>query len=278
MIQNLDFLGTCDCPHFWKIVHEWYGRLEIISRSQVIENSRQYLLLRTDVLKKTVGGWPEFCLTNSNTQFTGNIFGWPSTWKVVFQKKKMNWPIVMYCIFRIAAVFTTEEIFRSVYTVSWQNKRLSGKAVKNIDSPSLMSCSQLCLRHSWCTSTNFKESFGKSSESNCELNKHDFNAINDETKLMDQPGTAFTTFLKVRSYKKRYNNCNSLSWVTCTSEKQFEDLVWPRQIVKESFVNLEALVIFVYLWLICSAKTVVSSWRQEHSIQVPPGYSNFEAM
>ena len=39
------------------------------------------------------------------------------------------------------------------------------------------------------------------------------------------------------------------------------------QIVKESFVNLEALVIFVYLWLICSAKTVVSSWRQEHSIQ-----------
>ena len=36
----------------------------------------------------------------------------------------------------------------------------------------------------------------------CELNKHDFNAINDETKLMDQPGTAFTSFLKVDSYKK----------------------------------------------------------------------------
>ena len=50
------------------------------------------------------------------------------------------------------------------------------------------------------------------------------------------------------------------------------------QIVKESLVNLEALEIFVYLWLICSAKTVVSSWRQEHSIQVPPGYSNFEAV
>ena len=144
------------------------------------------------------------------------------------RKKKMNWPIVIYCIFRIAAVFTAEEIFRSVYTVSWQNKRLSGKAVKNIDSPSLMSCSQLCLKHSWCTSTNFKESFGKSSESNCELNKHDFKAINDETKLTDQPGTAFTTFLKVGSYEKRYNNCNTLSWLTCTSEKQFEDLVWPR--------------------------------------------------
>ena len=116
----------------------------------------------------------------------------------------MIWPVVIYCIFRIAAVFTAEEIIRSVYTISWQtwNKRLSGKAVKNIDSPSLMSCSQLCLRHSWCTSTNFQEAFGKGSESNCELNKHDFNAINDDTKLMDQPGTAFTSFLKVDSYKK----------------------------------------------------------------------------
>ena len=114
----------------------------------------------------------------------------------------MIWPVVIYSVFRIAAVFTAEEIFRSVYTVSWQNKRLSGKAVKNIDSPSLMSCSQLCSRHSWCTSTNFQEAFGKGSESNCELNKYDFNAINDETKLMDQPGTAFTSFLKVDSYKK----------------------------------------------------------------------------
>ena len=165
----------------------------------------------------------------------------------------MIWPVVIYCIFRIAAVFTAEEIIRSVYTISWQNKRLSGKAVKNIDSPSLMSCSQLCLRHSWCTSTNFQEAFGKGSESNCELNEHDFNAINDETKLMDQPGTAFTSFLKVGSYKKRYNNCKTLSWVTCTSEKQFQNLVWPRtdsSLSKESFVNLDALVIFVNLSLL----------------------------
>ena len=169
----------------------------------------------------------------------------------------MIWPVVIYCIFRIAAVFTAEEIFRSVYTVSWQNKWLPGKAVKNIDSPSLMSCSRLCLRHSWCTSTNFQEAFGKGSESNCELNKHDFNAINDETKLMDQPGTAFTSFLKVRSYKKRYNNCKTPSWLTCTSEKQFEDLVWPRTDSKESFVNLDTLVIFVHFWLICSTKTTV---------------------
>ena len=124
-------------------------------------------------------------------------------------QKNMIWPVVIYCVFRITAVLTAEEIFRSVYAVSWQNKRLSGKAVKNIDSLSLMSCSHLCLRHSWCTSTNFKEAFGKSSESNCELNKDDFKATNDETKLMDQPGTTFTSFLKVRSYKKGYNNCNT---------------------------------------------------------------------
>ena len=39
-----------------KIVHEWNGPLEIFSRPliQVKETSRQYLLLRTDILQKTV--------------------------------------------------------------------------------------------------------------------------------------------------------------------------------------------------------------------------------
>ena len=37
-----------------KIVHEWNGQLEIFSRPQVVENSRQYLLLRTEILKETV--------------------------------------------------------------------------------------------------------------------------------------------------------------------------------------------------------------------------------
>ena len=34
--------------------------LEIFSRHQVIENSRKYLLLRTDILQKTVVGCPVF--------------------------------------------------------------------------------------------------------------------------------------------------------------------------------------------------------------------------
>ena len=32
-----------------KIVHKWNLHLEIFSRPQAIENSRQYLLLRTDI-------------------------------------------------------------------------------------------------------------------------------------------------------------------------------------------------------------------------------------
>ena len=41
--------------------------------------------------------------------------------------------------------------------------------------------------------------------------------------------------------------------MTCTSEKQFQNLVWPRtdsSLSKESFVNLDALVIFVNLSLL----------------------------
>ena len=34
------------------------SHLEIFSRPQIIENSRQYLLLRTDILQKTVVGCP----------------------------------------------------------------------------------------------------------------------------------------------------------------------------------------------------------------------------
>ena len=41
-----------------KIIHEWNGHLEITSLQQAIENSRQFLLLRTAILQKTVVGCP----------------------------------------------------------------------------------------------------------------------------------------------------------------------------------------------------------------------------
>ena len=39
-------------------VHEWDVRLEIFNRPQAKENSRQYLLLATDILQKSVVGCP----------------------------------------------------------------------------------------------------------------------------------------------------------------------------------------------------------------------------
>ena len=39
-----------------KIVHKWNSYLEICSRPEAIETSSQYLLLRTDILQKTVVG------------------------------------------------------------------------------------------------------------------------------------------------------------------------------------------------------------------------------
>ena len=41
-----------------KIVREWNSDLEIVSLPQSIENSRQFLLLRTDILQKIVVGCP----------------------------------------------------------------------------------------------------------------------------------------------------------------------------------------------------------------------------
>ena len=41
-----------------KIVHEWNVNVGIFSYPQAKENSRQYLLLRTDILQKTVVGCP----------------------------------------------------------------------------------------------------------------------------------------------------------------------------------------------------------------------------
>ena len=41
-----------------KNVHEWNVHLEIFSRRQAEKNSRQHLILRTDILQKTVVGCP----------------------------------------------------------------------------------------------------------------------------------------------------------------------------------------------------------------------------
>ena len=57
-----------------QIAHEWNGHLEIFSLPLAIENSRQFLLLRTDILQKTVFGCPWFLLTVEKQQQQQHYF------------------------------------------------------------------------------------------------------------------------------------------------------------------------------------------------------------
>ena len=101
-------------------------------------------------------------------------------------------------LFSVASiVFATEEHFKSAFFIVKENKRSTDQTIKTVGSSTLMICSQACMRHSWCTFTNFN-SFKRSNEGNCELNKHKFSPITDDSKLTDEPGTTFTKLLKVR--------------------------------------------------------------------------------
>jgi len=97
-------------------------------------------------------------------------------------------------------VYAAEEDFklsRSVFITTRQDKRLKGHVVKKFESPSLISCSQTCMRNSWCSSTNFKMPSMKDTKGTCELNKH--GAIEENTKLHYQQGVTFSLLLKVIS-------------------------------------------------------------------------------
>ena len=106
--------------------------------------------------------------------------------------------IIIRKLFVNVPVFTAEEnsLSRSAFVLTRENKRLTGHVVKLLKSASLMSCGQSCLRNSWCTSTNFKESFKEDEKGTCELNKHENATINEDTKLTDQAGVTFSMFLK----------------------------------------------------------------------------------
>ena len=89
---------------------------------------------------------------------------------------------------------------RTAYFTRWENKRLLGYVVKQFESQSLMSCSQLCLRNGWCTSTNFIMSSKKDDKGTCELNNHDISLINEDNEFHGQEGITFSMLLKVRCY------------------------------------------------------------------------------
>jgi len=136
---------------------------------------------------------PQYFLTGPKPR------GWTLCWtEVKALEKKMIWSLI-FCYFA-ATSFAMEENSRSAYFITRQNKRFASQPVKKIESSSLMTCSQACLRHSWCTSTNFQEfsSTSKNSKGSCELNKHEFSTLHLHAKLADQPGSTFTMVLKVR--------------------------------------------------------------------------------
>ena len=76
------------------------------------------------------------------------------------------------------------------------NQRLDGHVVERFKSPrSLMTCSNSCLRKSWCTSRNVKDPSKVNSKGTCELNKH--GAINENLKFHDKKGFTFSLRLEI---------------------------------------------------------------------------------
>ena len=105
--------------------------------------------------------------------------------------------IFLFFLFQITFVFSNAISSRSSYFTTRENNQLKGYVVKRFDSPSLLSCSQQCMRNAWCTSTNYKTSSKKDGKGTCELNKHDISLINENTNFYDQQGVTFSTLLKV---------------------------------------------------------------------------------
>ena len=120
----------------------------------------------------------------------------------------MIWSLFL-CYF-VTTIVAIKENSRSANFIIRQNKRLASQAVLKIHPPSLVSCNQACLRHPWCTSTNFKESFGENSKGSCELNKHELSTKQHDAKLTDQPGNTFTMILEKEEKVSFKSNLNTV--------------------------------------------------------------------
>lgn len=112
-------------------------------------------------------------------------------------KKVFSVILIERIVYFAAFAADKESLTRSAYFTTQENRQLKNHVVKRFKSLSLMSCSQLCLSNSWCTSTNFKMSYKKDNKGNCELNKHDISVINEENEFDDQEGVTFSLLLKV---------------------------------------------------------------------------------
>lgn len=105
--------------------------------------------------------------------------------------------LIQRIVYFAAFAADKESLSRSAYFTTYENRRLKGHVVKRFTSPSLMSCSKLCLTNSWCTSTNFKMSSKEDGKGTCELNKHDISVIYEDNEFHDQEDVTFSLLLEV---------------------------------------------------------------------------------
>ncbi len=90
--------------------------------------------------------------------------------------------VLIFFLLQATSFFSAEQIFtpsRSSYFTTMENKKLKGYVVKRLESPSLVSCGQQCLRNTWCTSINYKMFSENEGKGTCELNKHNISLINN---------------------------------------------------------------------------------------------------
>lgn len=113
--------------------------------------------------------------------------------------------ILILGITSIAAFASNEQqdssLASSALIKTLENKRFKGRIVKQFYSPSLTTCSHSCLRHAWCTSSNFKTPSANNDKGLCELFKHEVSVMSEATGLFEeQPGVTFSMLLKVMCY------------------------------------------------------------------------------
>ncbi|XP_078381344.1 coagulation factor V-like [Oculina patagonica] len=119
--------------------------------------------------------------------------------KVMQADKVYFFIILLQLVINSAVLNALEETSvtsRSAFFAARKNTRLKGYVVKWFYSPSVISCSQVCAKKSWCTSTNFKEASRKNGKGTCELNRHGSSVMDEEGKLESLQGVTFSLHIK----------------------------------------------------------------------------------
>ena len=187
------------------------------------------------------------------------------TVRLSIQVKKVLFFILLQEIMSATDVNAVEEpsvtsTSRSAVFVSRRNTRLVGHAIKWFYSPSLLSCSQLCLSKTWCASINFKMSSKKdAAKGTCELNKHNWPLCDEYGILQSQYGVIFALLLRVSSGCYFLNKL--LFQLVKTGSNTFYLWFTLKQMVTISDLFHILPFLFVLLWLAYTHSTCSSQLR-----------------